>query len=232
VHHDPDRLRTPLKRLPDGSFIPIGWAEAFELVEKGLRTVRKNYGADAIAIYMGNPIIHNYGTLSLRASFARAVGTRNCFGPGSQDTSPRFAVSYLLYGSLLVTPVPDIDRTQYFLCVGANPWVSNGSLMSAPDMRRRLRAIRERGGRIAVVDPRRTETAREADEWIAIRPGGDAGLLLAMAQTLLCEGKIDERRVEEATRGWAAAFTPERVTERVEPQATGQVSAWHRSWPA
>ncbi|MGB0083855.1 MAG: molybdopterin-dependent oxidoreductase [Rhodomicrobiaceae bacterium] len=218
VHHDPDRLRSPIKRLADGSFVPIGWAEAFNLIEQRLRAVRRNYGADAIAIYMGNPIIHNYGMLSLRASFARAVGTHNCFGPGSQDTSPRWAVSYLLYGSSLVTPVPDINRTQYFLCVGANPWVSNGSLMSAPDMRRRLRAIRERGGRMVVVDPRRTETAREADEWIAIRPGGDAGLLLAMAQTLLADGKIDERRIRKATRGWAeirgqlAAFTPERVT--------------------
>jgi anaerobic selenocysteine-containing dehydrogenase len=217
VHHDPDRLRTPLKRLPDGGFVPIRWGEAFELVENRLRTIRRNYGADAIAIYMGNPIIHNYSTLFLRPSFSRAVGTHNCFSAGSQDTSPRFAVSYLLYGSSLVTPVPDIDRTQYFLCVGANPWVSNGSLMSAPDIRKRLRAIRERGGRIVVVDPRRTETAREADEWIAIRPGGDAGLLLAMAQTLLADGKIDERQLRKHTRGWAeirgqlAAFAPQRV---------------------
>jgi len=221
VHHDPDRLRTPLKRVADGSFVPIGWTEAFELIEKRLRAVRRNCGADAIAIYMGNPIIHNYGTLVLRAGLAHAVGTHNCFGPGSQDTSPRFAVSYLLYGSSLVTPVPDIDRTQYFLCVGANPLVSNGSLMSAPDVRGRLRAIRERGGRIVVIDPRRTETAREADEWIAICPGGDAALLLSMAQTLLAEGKIDERRIEEATRGWdeirssLCAFTPERVAAQI-----------------
>ena len=116
VHHDPDRLRTPLKRVADGSFVPIGWTEAFELIEKRLRAVRRNCGADAIAIYMGNPIIHNYGTLVLRAGLAHAVGTHNCFGPGSQDTSPRFAVSYLLYGSSLVTPVPDIDRTQWHPC--------------------------------------------------------------------------------------------------------------------
>jgi anaerobic selenocysteine-containing dehydrogenase len=217
VHHDPDRLRTPLRRAADGSFTPIGWDEAFDLVERRLGAVRATCGADAVAVYMGNPIIHNYGVILLRAGFARAVGSRNFIGPGSQDTSPRWAVSYLLYGSSLVTPVPDIDRTQYFLCVGANPWISNGSLMTAPDFRRRLRAIRERGGRIVVVDPRRTETAREADEWIAIRPGGDAELLIAMVQTLVEDGKINERRIETMARGWTeirrrlSAFTPERV---------------------
>jgi anaerobic selenocysteine-containing dehydrogenase len=217
VHHDPDRLRTPLKRAADGSFMPIGWDEAFDLIEQRLGAVRASYGADAIAVYMGNPIIHNYGVILLRASFARAVGSRNWFGPGSQDTSPRWAVSYLLYGSSLVTPVPDIDRTQYFLCVGANPWISNGSLMTAPDVRRRLRAIRERGGRIVVVDPRRTETAQQADEWIAIRPGGDAALLIAMVQTLVEDGRVDERRIETMASGWTeirqrlVAFTPERV---------------------
>jgi len=217
VHHDPDRLRTPLKRAADGNFVPIGWEEAFNLVEQRLHAVRATGGADAIAVYMGNPIIHNYGALLLRAGLARAVGSRNFFGAGSQDTSPRFAVSYLLYGSSLVTPVPDLDRTDYFLCVGANPWISNGSLMTAPDVRRRMRGIRERGGRIVVVDPRRTETAREADEWIAIRPGGDAALLIAMVQALIEDGKIDEHRIDKKTRGWTevrqrlAAFAPERV---------------------
>src|SRR5690349_19078029 len=220
VHHDPDRLRTPLKRAADGSFAPIGWEEAFDLIGERLHAVRAKGGADAIAVYMGNPIIHNYGAGLLRAGFARAVGSRNFFGPGSQDTSPRFAVSYLLYGSSLVTPVPDIERTQYFLCLGANPWISNGSLMTAPDVRRRLRAIRQRGGRIVVVDPRRTESAREADEWIAIRRGGDAALLLAMVQTLIDAGKVDEARIDAAAQGWPllrdrlAAFTPERAAAR------------------
>jgi anaerobic selenocysteine-containing dehydrogenase len=217
VHHDPHRLRVPLRRAADGSFSPIGWDEALDLVEQRLQAVRASGGADAIAVYMGNPIIHNYGALLLRAGVARAVGLRNFFGAGSQDTSPRWAVSYLLYGSSLVTPVPDIDRTQYLLCIGANPWISNGSLMTAPDVRRRLRAIRQRGGRIVVVDPRRTETAREADQWIAIRPGGDAALLLAMVQTLVDDGKVDEHRINKMAHGWTeirprlAAFAPERV---------------------
>jgi anaerobic selenocysteine-containing dehydrogenase len=221
VHHDPDRLRTPVRRAADGSFVPISWDDAFDMVEERLHAVRRRGGADAIAVYMGNPIIHNYGVLLLRAGFARAVGSRNFFGPGSQDTSPRLAVSYLLYGSSLVTPVPDIDRTQYFLCVGANPWISNGSLMSAPDIRRRLRAIRERGGRIVVVDPRRSETAREADEWIAIRPGGDAALLLAMTQTLIEDGRIDDLHINNMAHGWPdvrqrlADFAPERVAASI-----------------
>ncbi len=225
VHHDPDRLRTPVKRMPDGGFAPIGWEDAFALVERRLQAIRATDGADAIATYMGNPIINNYGVLLLRAGFARSIGSRNFFGAGSQDTSPRWAVSYYLYGSSLVTPVPDIDRTQFFLCVGANPWVSNGSLMTAPDIRRRLRAIRQRGGRIVVVDPRRTETAREADQWIAIRPGGDATLLLAMVKTLVDDGNIDEQRIDGMAHGWAEirqrldAFTAERVAARVGVEA-------------
>ena len=201
VHHDPDRLRAPVRRIADGTFVPIGWNEAFDLVGTRLSTLRAQHGADAIAVYMGNPIIHNHGALLLRAGFVRAIGTRNSFSAGSQDTSPRFAVSYLLYGSSLVTPIPDIDRTQYFLCVGANPCVSNGSLMTAPDVRRRLRRIRERGGRVVVIDPRRTETAREADEWVAIRPGGDAALLLAMVQTLVADGRVDEDASQQLRMG-------------------------------
>jgi anaerobic selenocysteine-containing dehydrogenase len=206
-----------MRQTSVGKFEPIGWDEAFEIIGTRLTALRARHGADAIAIYLGNPIIHNHGALSLRAGFVRAFGTRNSFSAGSQDTSPRFAASFHLYGSSLITPVPDIDRTNYFLCVGANPLVSNGSFMTAPDVRRRLRAIHERGGRIVVVDPRRTETAREADRWVPIRPGGDAALLLAMTQTLAAEGRVDERRIAAVAHGWPevserlSAFTPERV---------------------
>jgi anaerobic selenocysteine-containing dehydrogenase len=217
VHHDPDRLRAPMRKTADGNFEPVRWEAAFDIVGTRLNALRARHGADAIALYLGNPIIHNHGALLLRAAFLRAFGTRNSFSAGSQDTSPRFAASFHLYGSSLVTPVPDIDRTHYFLCLGANPAVSNGSFMTAPDVRRRLRAIRERGGRIVVVDPRRTETAREADQWVPIRPGGDAALLLAMTQTLVADGRVDEARVVAVAHGWPQvrerlkAFTPERV---------------------
>ena len=217
VHHDPDRLRSPMRKTAEGKFEPIGWEDAFTIIGTRLNALRARHGADAIAIYLGNPIIHNHGALLLRAGLVRAFGTRNSFSAGSQDTSPRFAASYHLYGSSLVTPVPDIDRTHYFLCVGANPAVSNGSFMTAPNARRRLHAIRERGGRVVVVDPRRTETAREADQWVPIRPGGDAALLLAMTQTLVADGRVDETAIAAVAHGWPQvrerlpAFTPERV---------------------
>lgn len=221
VHHDPDRLRQPLIRQPDGSFQPASWEAAFALVAERLRGLRAAHGADAIAVYIGNPIVHNHGALMLRAGLLRAIGSRNCMSAGSQDTSPRFATSWYLYGSSLSIPIPDVDRTQYLLVVGANPVVSNGSFLSAPNMRGRLRAIRARGGRVVVIDPRRSETARDADEHVAIRPGTDAMLLLAMVQVLTAHGRIDREALARTASGWEAvepelaSLTPERVAPHV-----------------
>lgn len=202
VHDDPDRLRTPVKRNAHGDFEPIGWDEALDLAASGLARVRDAHGAQAVATYFGNPIIHNHGAVMLRSAVMQALGTRNNYGASSQDTSPRFAASYYLYGSALVTPVPDIDRTAYLLCVGANPIVSNGSAMTAPDVKERIRAIRARGGRVVIVDPRRTESVREADEHVPIRPGTDAGLLLGMAAILVGEGLARVEHVRQVASGW------------------------------
>lgn len=221
IHHDPDRLRQPLRRQAGGSFAPIGWDEAFALVAERLRAVRAAHGADATAVYIGNPIVHNHGALMLRNGFLKAVGSRNCFSAGSQDTSPRFATSWYLYGSSLSVPIPDLDRTDYFLVIGANPVVSNGSFLSAPNMRQRIRDIRARGGRVVVIDPRRSETVQEADEHHAVRPGGDALLLLAMVQVLAAHARIDRAALARDVRGWAAVevelphFAPARVAPRV-----------------
>lgn len=221
VHDDPDRLRRPMRRTVTGDFEPCSWDEAFSLVAGRLREIRAAHGADAVALYIGNPIVHNHGALLLRGALLRALGTRNSFSAGSQDTSPRFATSYHLYGSSLVLPIPDVDRTQYFLCIGANPVISNGSFLSAPNMRQRIRAIRARGGRVVVVDPRATETVREADEHVAVRPGSDAALLLAMTSVLARDGLVDRAAVARAASGWEAieprlaAFTPERVAAHV-----------------
>ena len=221
VHHDPDRLRQPMIRQADGSFAPASWEEALSLVAARLTALRAEHGADAIAVYIGNPIVHNHGALMLRAGFLRAIGSKNCMSAGSQDTSPRFATSWYLYGSSLSIPIPDVDRTDYLLVIGANPVVSNGSFLSAPNMRGRLRAIRERGGRVVVVDPRRSETARDADEHVAVRPGTDAMLLLSMVQVLAAQGRIDRPALERTTSGWAAIeaelahFAPERVAPHV-----------------
>lgn len=217
VDQDPDRLRTPVRRTPSGDFEPIAWEHAFELAAEGLLKVRRQHGPQALALYMGNPIAHNHGILMLRSGLVGALGTRNNMSASSQDTAPRFATSYYVFGNSLAMPVPDIDRTDYFLCVGANPRISNGSVCTAPDMRGRLQKLRARGGRLVVVDPRRTETARDADEHVAILPGQDAALLLAMTQTLVEEGLVRRDAISRLAVGWEAvepklqAFAPERV---------------------
>ena len=201
VHHDPDRLRRPVRRNAAGDFEEISWDEALDLVAGRLGEIRAQHGSNAIGFYWGNPTGNNHGALLMLSSFTKALGTRNRFSAGSQDANPRLVTSYELYGSSISIPIPDIDRTDYFLCLGGNPMISNGSVMTAPDMRRRLRAVRERGGKVVVVDPRRTETAKEADEHVAIRPGGDAAFLLAMAQVLVERGRVDRRFLESSTSG-------------------------------
>ncbi|MGD9720874.1 MAG: molybdopterin-dependent oxidoreductase [Pirellulales bacterium] len=221
LHDDPDRLRTPVRRTSAGDFEPISWDEALALTADRLRGIKAQHGADATAIYIGNPVVHNHGVLALRNGLMRALGTHNSMSASSQDTAPRFAASYYLYGSSLSVPVPDIDRTHYFLCLGANPRVSNGSFMSAPNFRQRMKAIRDRGGRVVVVDPWRSETAREADEHLTILPGGDAAFLLALAHVLVAEGRTDRAGIEKMADGWPAieraltAFSPERVERSV-----------------
>src|SRR2546428_6704905 len=202
VHHDPDRLRRPVRRNARGYFEEISWDEAFDLVARRIRETRERHGRDAIGFYWGNPTGNNHGALLMLSSFTKAIGTRNRFSAGSQDANPRIVTSYELYGSSISIPIPDIDRTDYFLCLGANPMISNGSVMTAPDMRRRLRAVRERGGKVVVVDPRRTETVKEADEHVAIRPGGDAALLLAMTQVVVEGGRVDRRFLGGMSTGW------------------------------
>lgn len=220
VQNDPDRLRQPVRRTPSGDFEPISWEEAMAFAAEGLRGVRERHGADGVGAYFGNPIIHDAGALLQRTGLVKALGTRNVFGAGSQDVSPRFAASYYLYGNCFSTPVPDVDRTDYFLCLGANPVVSNGSALTAPNLRGRLRDMQKRGGKLVVVDPRRSETAKLADEHIAVRPGSDAALLLGMCAVLLREARHDEARCRWETTGWEAAV------ERIEKIDLDAVAAW------
>src|SRR6185437_4754234 len=186
----------------DGTFEEISWDAALDLVASRLREIGERHGADAVGFYWGNPTGNNHGALLMLSSFTKALGTRNRFSSGSQDANPRIVASYELYGSSISIPIPDVDRTDYFLCLGGNPIVSNGSVMTAPDMKRRLRAIRDRGGKIVVVDPRRTETAKEADEHVAIRPSTDAAFLLAMVQVLVARGRVDREFLARTTSGW------------------------------
>jgi anaerobic selenocysteine-containing dehydrogenase len=232
VHRDPDRLRGPVRRGEDGAFHPISWDEAFALVGSRLREIRARHGADAIAAYFGNPLVHNYSAVIMVGSLLSALGTRNRTSAGSQDTSPRFAASYYLYGNMGVVPVPDLDRTDYLLCIGANPAVSQGSAMVTPNVKARLRAIRARGGKLVTVDPRFSETAKIADEHVFIRPGADAAFLLALLHALVGAGRVDVAKLREAASGWEEierrlpSFSPESVaaTTGIDPAKTRRLA--------
>ncbi|MEM1202453.1 MAG: molybdopterin oxidoreductase family protein [Acidobacteriota bacterium] len=201
IHDDPDRLRQPVRRRPDGTFEPIGWEEALDLAANGIRKLQEEHGRDSLALYLGNPNAHNYGSILFGPPLLRAIRTKNRFSATSVDQLPHHFAGYFMFGHMLLLPIPDIDRTDFLLVLGGNPAVSNGSLMTAPDIKKRLQAIRDRGGRIVVVDPRRTETARRADEHFFVRPGTDAFLLAALVHTVLDEGLGDLGHLADFTDG-------------------------------
>ena len=217
IYEDPNRLRRPLKRTADG-WQEIGWDQALDEVAAGLRRQRDQHGPHATAWYAGNPSVHNSGTQLAAPGFLRALGSRSLFSASSVDQLPHHFAAWQLYGHPLLLPVPDLDRTDHWLILGGNPLVSNGSLMTAPDVAKRLQAIRARGGRVVVVDPRRSETAVRADAHHFIRPGTDVFLLLAMTQILYAEKLVKPGRLAEFTDGIAeleaavAEFTPEHVS--------------------
>jgi anaerobic selenocysteine-containing dehydrogenase len=190
LHADPDRLTTPMIRR-DGELVPATWDEAFAEIEARLDPIRESGDKDATAVYLGNPNAHTLDGLIYLRALVKAIGTRNIFSATSVDQLPKQIASGLMFGSGLSIAIPDIDRTDYMLILGANPLASNGSLMTAPDFRGRLQAIRDRGGRVVVVDPRRTRTAEVADEHHPIRPGRDAHLLAGIVHTLIDERLVD-----------------------------------------
>jgi anaerobic selenocysteine-containing dehydrogenase len=219
VDADPDRVREPLLRDGDG-FRPASWAEAFNAVEAGLTPVLERGGRDAVAVYLGNPNVHNLSGLLYGRVLLQALGSVNVYSASTLDQMPKQVSSGLMFGTALSIPIPDVDRTDYLLVLGANPFASNGSLLTAPDLPGRLRALRERGGRLVVVDPRRTKTAEEADEHVFIRPGTDALLLAAIARTLFADGLAEPGRLTphlaglETVRHTLGAFSPEAVAAR------------------
>lgn len=216
IQSDPDRLRTPMRRT-DSGFVPIGWDEALDLAAERLSAIRDAGGNDAIALYRGNPTVHDAQSLLYWNVLQRAIPTKSQFSAGSLDTWPRWVQAGLMYGGFLHTPIPDLGRCEYLLVLGANPVVSNGSLMTAPDVKRRLRELRARGGRLVVVDPRRSETAEIADLHVPIRPGGDAAFVLALVQVLFAEGRVDLGVCRDLVhdlprvRECVARYSPERV---------------------
>jgi len=179
LHKDPDRLRSPLKKTASG-WQEISWSQALNEAAEGLKRVQQQHGRNAVGSYLGNPNVHNYGNLLFGPLLLRALGSKNKFSATSVDQLPHHMASYFMFGHQLQIPVPDIDRTDFLIVIGGNPLASNGSLMTAPDIKNRLKNIQQRGGKILVIDPRKTETADAADEHWFIRPGQDVYLLLSL----------------------------------------------------
>lgn len=214
LHEDPDRLRAPLKR-EGKTWRTIGWDEALDEAAKRLHEVRTKYGRDAIATYAGNPTTHNTGAILYSSMFLRALGTKSRFSATSVDQLPHMLAAHWMFGHQLLLPVPDVDRTDFLLVLGANPLASNGSLMTAPGMKHRLEALKRRDGRLVVIDPRKTETAERADVHHFIRPGTDALLLAALVNEVLRAGATPLRTELseglDTLRTAVARFTPEVV---------------------
>ena len=216
LHHDPDRLRTPLIRR-DGRLEEATWDEAFAEIDRRLTGFFDEHGRQSLAVLLGNPIVHHLATGLYIRPFVLSAGSFNLYSASTLDQMPQHLVSGLLWGDPYVFPLPDIDRTDHLLMLGANPMASNGSLVTAPDFPGRLKAMPARGGRLVVVDPRKTETASRADEHLFIRPGTDVFWLAALVHTLFEEGLVSIGRLEpwvdgvEEVRALVASFTPERV---------------------
>ncbi|HGM5580645.1 TPA: molybdopterin oxidoreductase family protein [Pseudomonas putida] len=186
IQEDPDRLRQPHRRVGE-RWEPIAWEEAFALAAERLWSIQQAHGRNAVAVYQGNPSVHNYGLMTHSNYFLGLLKTRNRFSATSVDQLPQHLTSHLMYGHGLLLPIPDIDHTDFMLILGGNPLASNGSIMTVPDVEKRLKALRARGGRLVVIDPRRSETAAMADQHLFIRPGGDAALLCGLLNTLFSE---------------------------------------------
>ncbi|MFH9243016.1 molybdopterin-dependent oxidoreductase [Streptomyces anulatus] len=214
---DPDRLRVPLVRGDDGELREASWSEAFDLIAARIPELTKTHGPNAVGVVLGNPNVHTMAGSLYPPLLLGALRTRNVFTASTLDQMPKHVSSGLLFGDAHAIPVPDLDRTDHLLLIGANPLESNGSLCTAPDFPGRLKALRRRGGTLTVIDPRRTRTARLADRHVAIRPGADALLLAALAHTLIDEKLADPGPLSghlegiDELAGALADFTPDAV---------------------
>ena len=218
IHADPDRLKTPVRRTENG-FEPISWEKAFDLVESKLMQIREEHGDDSVALYLGNPTVHNSGALLFQKYLKRSLNTRNRFAATSVDQLPHHLAASLMFGHGMLIPIPDIDNTEYMLMLGANPAASNGSLMTAPDVKNRLKTITKRGGKVVLVDPRRTESAKLATDHHFIRPGTDVFLLAAILNSLFKNDSVNLGRLSSFTKGVeqlktaVAEFTSQNVSQ-------------------
>ncbi|RHX80849.1 dehydrogenase [Leptospira yasudae] len=215
LYEDPDRLKFPVKRTDTG-WVQVSWVEALSETAKALFDIQNRYGFDSVAVYNGNPNVHNYGSMLFGDRFSNRLKSKNHYSATSVDQLPHQLASYLMFGHQLLIPIPDIDHTKYFLILGGNPFASNGSLMTVPDVKKRLKELQERGGKFVVVDPRKTETASNADEHVFIRPGADAFFLLAILNVFFTKNLIrpsslyDESELKKIS-DLASQYSPSQV---------------------
>jgi len=218
IYHDSDRLKTPIKRTKDG-WADISWQDAYREVGDRINQLQAEHGNDAVALYQGNPSVHNYGILLFSPAFRKALQTKNNYSATSLDQLPHQYVAQLMFGHSFLIPVPDIDRTDFFLIIGANPLVSNGSMMTAPGMVQRMRAVQKRGGKVVVIDPRYTETAKKADQHLFIKPESDVFLLLALLHEIFENQKVDLKQAKaycqnlDVIREMVLAYPAKKVSE-------------------
>lgn len=217
LHEDPDRVRVPLLKQPDGTFREASWEEALDRCSELLLPVVAEHGIEAVTAYVGNPLAH---TLDLSRYVGILIGMSGIpmiYSPGVVDQWPKNVSSHLMYGGMWKIPVPDVPRTDLFVLMGANPQASQGSLLACPDLMGEIGRIRKRGGRVVVVDPRRTGTADKADDWVPIVPGTDAAFLMGIVHTLVADDLVDLAHYAHLVDGLedlrllAQEWSPERV---------------------
>jgi len=220
LYHDKDRLKIPLKKTKNG-WQKISWNEAFDEVASKIKAIQEKHGNNAIGTYRGNPNVHNLGMMLFGTPFIQSLQTQQKYTATSVDQLPHHIASLKMFGHHMLIPIPDIDHTDFMLIIGANPAISNGSLMTAPDFTKRLKAIQKRGGEFVVIDPRYTETAKIANQYLTIKPGKDALLLLALIHVIFEENLDENTHLESHVNGWnlikniAKDYSPEKVATTV-----------------
>ncbi|SMD36781.1 Anaerobic selenocysteine-containing dehydrogenase [Reichenbachiella faecimaris] len=220
IYEDPNRLKKPVKKTESG-WMEIPWDQAIKDVTDALVSTRKKYGSDAVGVYSGNPNVHNSGAILSAPEFIKELRTKNKFSATSVDQLPHQYMAYLMYGHQLQIPIPDIDRTDFLIILGANPIISNGSLLSAPNIKKRLKNIQERGGKIVNIDPRYTETSAKSDQHLFIRPGSDVFMLLSMLHVLFDENLVKLGRFEPHQKGFEELH---QVADNYSPDKTATIT--------
>lgn len=237
LHSDPERLSSPMIRRQDGTLRPASWDEAFAVIRDRLGPILTEHGPQTVGLFLGNPNVHNLSGAFYLPAFIKALGTTQRFSASTVDQMPKQVACALMYGTALSVPVPDIDRTHYFLMLGANPLISNGSMMTAANFPGRLRVLRKRGGQLVVVDPVRTRTAAAADQHISIRPGSDALWLASLAHLLIADATLAAAEPWIEPGEWRsvvdalAPFSPEATSSLtgIDPGTTRRIAAELRS---